>query len=173
MMMSHACPQCITKWTRRITPSIPGSRWHVKSISVFIIIGHCGKITAYLDRVHPYLYCQKLVKIPAVLRKLCPCAPWPMCLFTPVPHLDLCIIMPICPITNVPHHTCTPLPMCPSPMGHIGIIVHGSRWCTEVMGHMDDGAHGHNNVNSSIETNITHSWRKKYFLCCSSVWTSL
>ena len=31
-------------------------------------------------------------------------------------------------------------------MGHIGIIIHRSRWGTGVMGHMGDGAYGHNNA---------------------------
>ena len=31
-------------------------------------------------------------------------------------------------------------------MGHMGIIMHRSRWQTGVMGHMGNGAHGHNNA---------------------------
>ena len=54
-----------------------------------------------------------MVMIPAVLRKLCPCAPLPMCLIPhvphhPCPHLDLCIIMTMCPIAHVPLITYVP-----------------------------------------------------------------
>ena len=37
-----------------------------------------------------------------------PMSPLPMCHISPVCHLDLCIIMPICQVTNVPHCPCAP-----------------------------------------------------------------
>ena len=91
-----------------------------------------------------------------------PMCPFPMCPMTHVPNHPCPPSRSMHYYAHMSHHPCAPSHMypiahVPTPMGHIGIIVHGSRWGTEVMGHMDDGAHGHNNVNSSIETNVTHS----------------
>ena len=57
---------------------------------------------------------------------LCSCAQSSMCPLpiTPVCHLDLCIIMPICPITHMTHYKCIPLPMCPiTPVHHLDLCI--------------------------------------------------
>ena len=83
----------------------------------------------------------------------CPCTPLAMCPITSVGHLDLCIIMPICPIIHVPHCPCLsfrsthyyahmphhPFPMCPIAMGN----EEPGQWGHMAMGHLGDE---HNNA---------------------------
>ena len=96
---------------------------YFKSTCNFIIKGYHGKIVVYLERVHQYICPVKfLIKIPAVLRNLCPCAQSPMCPIAHVPHhpcapspkvpqslsavLSKIPLLPMCSIGHVPHYSC-------------------------------------------------------------------
>ena len=82
------------------------------------------------------MQCQKLVRIPVVLRELrsyahYPCTPVPMCPIPPVPHCPLWL-----------HYPCAPYPLYPiSPCVSIAHVAHCSMG-TGVMGHMGNGAQG-------------------------------